>query len=215
MPSVRVPALLLAPLLLAACSRGPSRSAALAAIRAAQPSLERSSVRVQLWRDGPPWFSCAEVRAKFAGPLDTVAVRDQVGNWQPLLAAGWMTLRDTAAGPVADPGWCVADPTAAGEAAAARWTSAAGGAFPTGTTRRGWSVVVGHPVITMPESPRRIAPDTASATYLVTLAPNADGVATGADRDTARFVARLVMKDGSWRMTSRQPAPSIPARPAR
>jgi hypothetical protein len=68
-------------------------------------------------------------------------------------------------------------------------------------------MTVGRRRIQVPEAPRLVGDDSASASYLVTVAPNANGVATGADRDTARFVAALRKVDGAWRLTSSRPVP--------
>ncbi|MDB4886201.1 MAG: hypothetical protein JWN79_1639 [Gemmatimonadetes bacterium] len=199
---------LLLPLLgfLAACSRGPSREEALAAIRAAHPALDTATVRERVWQDGPPWFSCAEVIAKFTTAADSAAVRDQVGNWKPLVVHGWIVLKDSAAGPVADPGWCTVRVTPAGQANVARWTPSPGPAFPTGQARRGWMVVAGRRHLVVPSSPSRAGKDSATAEYLVTVAPNEDGRATGADRDTSRFVAALRREGGAWKVVGSQPA---------
>ena len=59
---------------LAACARGPSREEALRAIRAAQPALEQTDLIGRVWQDGPPWFSCADVIAKFTTAIDSAAV---------------------------------------------------------------------------------------------------------------------------------------------
>jgi hypothetical protein len=213
MPIRRSLSALLILALFAACGRGPSRAEALAAIRSAQPALERTDVRVRVWQDGPPWFSCAEVRAKYAGPRDSAVVRDQVGNWKSLVAAGWMSLGDSTSGPVADPGWCVATPTPVGAPQVADWTVAPDGPFPTGTARRGWTLVVGRRVLTMAGAPRLTGTDSASAPYLVTLAANAAGIATGAVGDTARYLALLHQDGGTWRMNaSRAEGDASPAR---
>ena len=92
-----------AALAVTACNPAPSRSEALEALRAAAPGIDTTTVFDRVWQDGPPWFSCAEVIAKFASPVDSAAVRDQVGNWRPLVLAGWLVLRDTASGVVSDP----------------------------------------------------------------------------------------------------------------
>jgi hypothetical protein len=192
--------------LVTSCSRGPSRDEALAAIRAAQPAIEQTDVIGRVWQDGPPWFSCAEVIAKFTTNADSAAVRDAVGNWKPLVVAGWIVLRDSASGPVADPGWCTANPTPSGAQAIAAWPAAPGPTFPTGQARRGWSMMVGRKRLVMTGSPRVTGDAEASAAYLVTIAPNATGTAVGADQDTARFVADLRKDGGKWRMVSSRPA---------
>lgn len=205
MPSVRPRSLLFLVVCLAACHRGPSREEALAAIRTAQPALDTAVVYGRVWQDGPPWFSCAEVTAKLGTSRDSLAVRDEVGNWKTLLAAGWIALRDSSKGVVADPGWCTARLTAAGEANAARWTPVQGPEFPTGSPRRGWWMLVGRRRIEVAGAPRTTDTDAATAEFLVRVATNADGVATGADRDTARYVAELRKVDGTWRMTGSRP----------
>jgi hypothetical protein len=192
--------------LVTSCARGPSREEALAAIRAAQPAIEQTDVIGRVWQDGPPWFSCAEVIAKFSTNADSAAVRDAVGNWKPLVVAGWIVLRDSASGPVAEPGWCTANPTSSGAQAIAAWSVAPGPTFPTGQARRGWTMVVGRKRLAMTTSPRLTGDAEASAPYLVTIAPNASGTAVGAGADTTRFVAALRKDGGGWRMVSSRPA---------
>jgi hypothetical protein len=186
--------------LLSACNPAPSRSEALDAIKAASPGSDTATVFVRVWRDGPPWFSCAEVIAKFTSPVDSAIVRDQVGNWKPLVLAGWLVLRDTASGVVADPGWCVgklADSTAR---RAGGWIPILGDSFPTRSLRRGWRVPVGTRRLEVIEAPRASHRDSATTEYVVTVAPNANGVATGADRDSTFAEAQLVRRDGRWRV---------------
>ena len=91
-----------------ACNRAPNREEALAALRANAPGLDTTIVHVRVWQDGPAWFACSEVIAKFTSPVDASAVRDDVGNWKPLVVSGWLVLRDSSAGVVSDPGWCTA-----------------------------------------------------------------------------------------------------------
>ena len=95
-------------LTLASCRRAPNRAEAVRALRAARPGLDSATVTVRVWTDGPPWFSCAEVITKLRSDKDRAVVRDAVGHWRSLVLAHWVTLRDTAAGPVVEPGWCVA-----------------------------------------------------------------------------------------------------------
>lgn len=190
---------------LSACARGPSRAEALAAIRAAQPTVEGSAVYGRVWQDGPPWFSCAEVLAKVGSVVDSAAVSGRVGNWKPLIVAGWAALRDTARGPVTEPGWCVLKPIGPGEQAIARWTPGRGALFPTGQPRRGWTMLVGRRTVLVPKSPTSTGQGTAAAPYVVALAPNANGVALGANRDTSHFVAQLSKVGGVWTMTSSEP----------
>lgn len=190
--------------LLAACSRGPSRDEALIAIRAAQPALDSATVTERVWQDGPPWFSCAEVIAKFASGKDSAAVRDQVGNWKPLVVKGWVVLHDTASGIVADPGWCTARVTPAGQPNIARWSPLQGPPFPAGQPRRGWTLAAGRRHVVVPRAPTLAGSDSATVPFLVTVAPNEDGRAVGADRDTTRYVAALRRADGGWRMVGSQ-----------
>lgn len=199
--------LLLALALLGACSRGPSRDEALAAIRAAQPGVEGATVTGRVWQDGPPWFSCAEVSAKIRSGVDSAVVRGQLGNWRDLAGAGWMTLRDTAAGAVVDPGWCALRPTAAGAPAVARWAPTPGPEFPTGQARRGWTMPVGSRAIAVDRAPERAGDDAAVAEYLVVIRPNDDGRAVGAARDTTRYLADLRRVGGRWRVTTIRRAP--------
>lgn len=198
--------LLIALALFSACSRGPSRDEALAAVRAARPALDSATVIGRVWQDGPPWFSCAEVVAKATKAVDSAAVRDQVGNWKWLAAKGWITLRDSASGPVVDPGFCVATVTPAGAPNIAKWTPLAGTPFPTGQPRRGWTMVAGRQHLLVRSSPRLARPDSATVEYLVTVAAGPDGVAIGADRDTSRFIGTLRRVDGAWRMVASAPA---------
>ena len=210
----RPPVILLALSLLAACGRGPSRDDALAAIRAAQPGVEGSAVTGRVWQDGPPWFSCAEVKAKIATGVDSAVVRGQVRNWTDVVAVGWATPRDTSHGVVVDPGWCTLRLTPEGVASFSRWTTSAGPDFPTGQPRRGWTTIVGRRAFVVNTSPRRDGDDAALAEYLVVVTPNAEGAAVGADKDTARWMARLVRADGRWRVASARPAPAPPRRAA-
>ena len=192
-------------LLLTACNRGPSREEALAAIRAVRPSMDSVPVAEVVWRDGPPWFSCAEVIAKLRSGADSTAVRRQVGNWHDLVRAGWLVVRDTAIGAVADPGWCAAQLTPQGARQAQRWEAIGVAGFPTGALRRGWSVPVGTRHIAVERAPRRSGDTVATAEYLLTVSPNVNGRALGAARDTIRSTATLVRREGRW--VVRRPAP--------
>jgi hypothetical protein len=61
-------------------------------------------------------------------------------------------------------------------------------------------VPVGTRRIDVVDAPKAIHRDSATADYVVTVAPNANGVATGADRDTTFAAARLIRRDGRWRV---------------
>lgn len=206
------PFLILGLAFLGACGRGPSRDEARAAILAARPGVEGAPVTGRVWQDGPPWFSCAEVRAKISSGVDSAVVRDQVENWKDLVTTGWATLRDTSHGVVVDPGWCVLRLTPAGAASLGRWTASPGPAFPAGQPRRGWTTVVGRRAVVVDESPRRLDDASAVAEYLLVTTPNEDGQAVNAARDTARFNATLRRVDGRWRVASIAPAPSRTSR---
>jgi len=201
---VRIPplplALLVSALVLTACSPAPSRSEALDALRAAAPGIDTTTAYARVWRDGPPWFSCAEVIAKFATAADSAVVRDQVGNWKPLVLAGWLVLRDTARGVVSDPGWCTGKLADEPARLAGGWIPIVGDSMPTHTLRRGWRVPVGTRHLAVVAAPRAITPDTATVEYVATIAPNANGAATGADRDSTFAIAELHRMDGRWRV---------------
>jgi hypothetical protein len=181
------------------CQSRPSRAEALQAIRDARPGVDTATVYATVWQDGPPWFSCAEVIAKFASSRDSAAVRDQVGNWKPLVMTGWLVIRDTAHGNVTEPGWCVAKLGNEAARLAQGWTVTRGAPFPAGEARRGWTVPVGRRRLAVIASPKALGPDSASVEYLATLAANANGAALGANRDTTRSIARLRRVDGRWR----------------
>lgn len=195
-------ALLAGLLLVTACDPSPSRSEALDALRASAPGIDTATVFARVWQDGPPWFSCAEVIAKFTSPLDSELVRDQVGNWKPLVLAGWLVLRDTAKGVVSDPGWCagkLSDPPAR---LAGGWIPIVGDSFPTRTLRRGWRVPVGVRRLAVVGTPKAAHRDSATVDYVATVVPNANGVAVGADRDSTFAVAALRRHDGRWRVVT-------------
>ena len=138
--------------------------------------------------------------AKFDGHADTAAVRDQVGNWRPLVLSGWLVLRDTMAGAVSDPGWCAARMTDQGTLNAQGWIPVERDSFPTGHPRRGWTVPVGHQQLTVPTRPELVGRDTARALYLVSVRANVNGAAMAADRDSVRREALLVRADDGWRV---------------
>lgn len=187
---------------LLACNSAPSRSEALRALRSAAPALDSAPVNVRVWQDGPAWFSCAEVLAKLASPVDADAVRDEVGNWRPLVAAGWLVFRDSSYRTVADPGWCVAHLSDGAAKLAQGWIPFVGDSFPTGSARRGWTVAVGRRRLVVTASPKGTGRDLATVAYAGTVLPNANGVAMKADRDTARATAVLRRIDGTWRVVA-------------
>ena len=187
-------------LLLAGCRRAPSRAVARAALERSPLSNDTSTVYVRVWQDGPPWFSCAEVIAKLDGPADSAVVRDQIGNWHPLVLAGWLVLRDTTEGVVSDPGWCAAKVTEQGLAGRRGWIAVERDSFPTGHPRRGWTVPVGHRRVTVTERPTLIASDTARVEYALTIAVDVNGAAMRADRDSLRREALLARSDAGWRV---------------
>lgn len=188
--------------LLSACDSTPRRSEALRALREAAPALDSATVTVRVWQDGPPWFSCAEVLAKLTSPVDADAVRDEVGNWRPLVAAGWLVLRDSSYRAVADPGWCVARLTDDAAKLARGWIPFAGDSFPTGSARRGWTVPVGWRRLVVTASPKSAGRDSATVAYAGTVLPNANGMAMKADRDSARATAVLRRIDGTWKVVA-------------
>ena len=163
-------------------------------------SHDTTTVYRRVWKDGPPWFSCAEVIAKFDGHADTAAVRDQVGNWRPLVVAAWLVLRDTSAGVVSDPGWCAAHLTDAGRLTARGWIEVERDSFPTGHRRRGWTVPIGHQHLTVSERPVLVGKDTATVDYVESVAANPDGKAMDADRDSIYRRGLLVKSGEGWRV---------------
>jgi hypothetical protein len=200
---LRLPlALIVSAIVVTACNPAPSRSEALDALRAAAPEIDTTIAYVRVWQDGPPWFSCAEVIAKFTTVTDSAVVRDQVGNWKPLVLAGWLVLRDTARGPVSDPGWCTGKLTDAPARAAGGWIPIVGDSMPSRSLRRGWLVPVGNRRLVVVASPRAIVRDSATVEYVSTIAPNANGAATGADRDSTFGIAELRRVDGRWQVAS-------------
>lgn len=189
-----------ATLIVIGCRRAPSRRAALEALERSPLSHDTSTIYRRVWVDGPPWFSCAEVIAKFDGHADTAAVRDQVGNWRPLVVAGWLILRDTSAGVVSDPGWCAARLTDHGRASAQGWIVVERDSFPTGHARRGWTVPIGHQHLAVTERPVLVGRDTANVEYVESVTTNRNGAAMAADRDSTYREALVVKSDAGWRV---------------
>jgi hypothetical protein len=183
-----------------ACDSTPSRSDALHALRDAAPTLDSAPVSVRVWQDGPPWFSCAEVLAKLGSPADAGAVHDEVGDWRPLIASGWLVVRDSSYGAVVDPGWCVARIADDSAKRVQGWIPFVGDSFPTGRPRRGWTVPVGRRRLAVTASPKRTGSDSVTVSYEGLVQPNANGVAMRVDRDTARATALLRRVDGKWQV---------------
>ena len=188
-----------------ACNRGPSDEQALAAIRAARPALDTTTMVDLVWQDGPPWFSCAEVLAKLRSRTDSSAVRDPLANWRGLLLSAWGVVRDSTHGPVTDPGWCVVKLLPDSVTPALGWAPFTGPPFPTGSPRRGWFVTVGRSRISLRESARATTRDAAEVEYVVGLAPNANGRALRITRDRPAFRAGLRREGGTWRMIDDRP----------
>ena len=197
--AMRLPCLLLTTLLVSACNRAPNSAAALELIKSAAPGLDSVTVVERVWADGPPWFSCAEVIAKLRANSDSAVVRNQIGNWRSLVLADWAALRDTAAGRVTDPGWCRATLRGQGARAASAWRVVRGDSLPSGDWRRGWDVPAGRRRLVVRDAPFTVGKDSVVVNYLLTVAPNANGVALGADQDTTRHRALLLKMDGRWR----------------
>lgn len=187
-------------LVMSGCRRAPSREEVVKALRTADPAIDTVMVVKRVWIDGPAWFSCAEVIAKTRSPLDSAVVRDQVGNWRALMLADWVALRDTAAGDVVDPGWCRAQLRDEAARVAGGWRRVSGDSLPSGGLRRGWDVPAGRPKVVVIDAPKRIGKDSAVADYVITIAPNANGVALGADADSVRHRAVLRRDGGNWRV---------------
>lgn len=187
-------------LVVTGCRGAPSKGAALEALERSPLSHDTSTIYRRVWKDGPPWFSCAEVIAKFDGPADTAVVRDQVGNWRPLVVSAWLVLTDTSAGVVSDPGWCAARLTDQGQLNARGWIEVQRDSFPTGHPRRGWTVPIGHQKLAVTERPARVGKDTARVEYVETVAPNVNGSAMAADRDSAYRAALMVKSEAGWRV---------------
>ena len=183
-----------------ACGRAPTSSEAADLLRAAEPSLDSRKVTARVWADGPPWFSCAEVLAKVRKDADSAVVRQPLGNWRALVLAKWVTLRDTAKGPVTDPGWCRAVLRDSATRLADGWQPIRGALLPTGDQRHGWDVAAGTQRLVVRDNGKTIGKDSASVQYLITVAANTNGIGLGADQDTTRRQALLVKADGGWRV---------------
>jgi hypothetical protein len=191
--------LLMMILLASACRRAPSSSEALTLLRAAEPALDSGSVTERVWADGPPWFSCAEVLAKVRTNTDRAVIRDQLANWRALVLAKWVTLRDTAKGPVTDPGWCRATLHDSAARASNGWKLVTGAPLPSGDTRLGWDVPAGTRRLVVRQGAKSVGTDSATVDYLLAVQPNANGVGLGTDQDTSRHRALLVKTSGAWR----------------
>ena len=120
-----------------------------------------------------------------------------------ILLSNWVALRDTAAGVVSEPGWCQATLRDEPARLATGWHVVLGERLPSGTPRRGWDVTAGSPRLDVLSKPRMIGRDSARVDYVLTVAPNANGVAIGAERDTVRHTAVLVREEGQWRLPVR------------
>jgi hypothetical protein len=190
---------------LGGCRGAPSKAEALDAIRAAAPGRDTTTAFARVWQDGPAWFSCAEVLSKIGSRIDARVVYDQVGNWRPLVVAGWLVLRDTAHGVVSDPGWCAGKLADEPARRAGGWVPIFGDSFPTGDARRGWRVPIGRPRFTVTSTPTRVGTDSATVEYVETIQTNANGAAMAADRDSAYAVALLRRVEGRWRVASTSP----------
>ncbi len=189
-------------LLATACHRPPNEKEALRILRAANPALDSAVAMSTVWKDGPPWFSCAEVIAKFRADADSAVVRKAVGNWRPLVLADWVTLRDTATAPVAEPGWCAVTLRDSSARIANGWTPLLGDSMPNGSRRRGWRVETGHQRVVVKDPSREVGRDSAIVDYVLTVAPNENGLALQADRDSVRRRALLLREDGKWVVAS-------------
>jgi hypothetical protein len=196
---------------LGGCRAGPSKAEALDAIRATSPGLDTTTEFARVWQDGPPWFSCAEVISKIASKADARVVYGQVGNWRPLVVAGWLVLRDTARGAVSDPGWCAGKLTDEAARRASGWIAVLGDSFPTGDARRGWKVPIGHPHLGVVSAPKSVGQDSATVEYVATVQTNTNGTAMGANRDSAFAVALLRRVDGRWRVATTSPTGPVGA----
>ncbi|MDQ2664847.1 MAG: hypothetical protein M3Z05_02450 [Gemmatimonadota bacterium] len=191
--------LLITILLSTACGRAPSSTEAATILRSAQPAVDSGNVTIRVWADGPPWFSCAEVLAKLGTNADSAVIRRPLTNWRALVIAHWVTLRDTTKGPVTDPGWCRATLHDAPTHLASGWTAVNGDSTPTGDRRVGWDVAAGTRQLVVRSGAKRIGADSAVVDYLLTVVPNPNGSALGADQDTTRRRALLLRTDGEWR----------------
>jgi hypothetical protein len=189
---------LLTILTLTACGRAPNRSEALAILKTTRPALDTVTSIVTVWQDGPPWFSCNEVIAKFRSRDDSAVVRKQVGNWRSLVLADWVTLRDTSSGAVVEPGWCAVSLRDSTSRLAGGWSRMFGDSLPSGSRRRGWRVPAGRQRVVVKDAPRDIGRDSVMVDYLLTVAPNENGVALGAGKDSVRQQALLLREEGKW-----------------
>jgi len=190
--------LLITFLLASACNRTPDRKEALRILRTANPALDSATTFATVWKDGPPWFSCAEVIAKFRASADSAVVRKRVGNWRALVLADWVTLRDTVAGRVVEPGWCAATLRDSTARLAGGWSPLLGDSVPSGTLRRGWSVPTGRQRVVVNKPPRKVGRDSVMVDYVLTVAPNENGVALQADKDSVPRRALFLREDGKW-----------------
>jgi len=194
--------LLLSLLLISACNGTPDQEAALQILRRTNPALDTTTAIATVWKDGPPWFSCAEVIAKFRASADSAVVRKKVGNWRALVLADWVTLRDTAAGQVVEPGWCAATLRDSTARLAGGWRPISGDSVPSGSRRRGWRVPTGHSRLVVNEPPRKVGHDSVIVDYLLTVAPNENGVALQADKDSIQRRALFLREEGKWVVAS-------------
>lgn len=167
--------------------------------------MDTATVVARVWQDGPPWFSCAEVISKIGSRSDERVVYDQVGNWRPLIVAGWLVLRDTAHAAVSDPGWCAGKLVDDSARRAGGWIPVPGDSFPTGSARRGWKVPIGRPKVAVVASPERVGTDSATVVYVRTVQPNVNGSAMGAEKDSDYVTALLRRVDGRWQVASTSP----------
>ena len=199
---LRRPILLLTLLFVSACDNTPDRAEALKILRAANPAIDTATAIATVWKDGPPWFSCAEVIAKFRAKADSAAVRNRVGNWRALVLADWVTLRDTAAGRVVDPGWCAATLRDSTARLSRGWTPISGDSVPSGSLRRGWRVTTGRQRVAVKDPPKKLGRDSVVVNYVLTVSPNENGVALQADRDSVSRRALFLREEGKWVVAS-------------
>jgi hypothetical protein len=73
---------------------------------------------------------------------------------------------------------------------------------PSGSHRRGWTVTTGKQRLVVKDAPRKVGRDSVRVDYLLTVVPNANGVALGADKDSTRRRALLRREDGNWIVVS-------------
>jgi hypothetical protein len=198
----RRPLLLLIFLLVSACNRTPDREEALRILRSSNPALDSATAIATVWKDGPAWFSCAEVIAKFRASADSAAVRNRVGNWRALVLADWVTLRDTTAGHVVEPGWCAATLRDSTTRRSGGWTPITGDSVASGSPRRGWRVPTGRQRVVVNRLPRKVGRDSVVVDYVLTVAPNENGVALQADKDSLQLRALFLREEGKWVIVS-------------